>query len=101
MRGQGVTVDALWTIRRAKDFRTGRSSVTESAPGKDHAAIAAAYSRALDKVSRMLGRTVNPTVYSNAEFSKRTKTDNAFVNRVLEGPKVWVIGVGDSVLVNA
>lgn len=54
-----------------------------------------------DKVSRMLGRTVNPTVYSNAEFSKRTKTDNAFVNRVLEGPKVWVIGVGDSVLVNA
>ena len=56
---------------------------------------------ALDKVSRMLGRTVNPTVYSNAEFSKRTQTDNAFVNRVLEGPKVWVIGVGDSVLVNA
>jgi hypothetical protein len=49
----------------------------------------------------MLGRTVNPTVYSNAEFSKRTKTDNAFVNRVLEGPKVWVIGVGDSILVNA
>jgi hypothetical protein len=33
---------------------------------------------------------VNPTVYSTAEFSKRTKTDNAFVNRVLEGPKVWV-----------
>ena len=56
---------------------------------------------ALDKVSRTLGRTVNPTVYSHAEFSKRTKADNAFVNRVLEGPKVWVIGVGDSVLVNA
>src|SRR5262249_11951816 len=56
---------------------------------------------ALDKVSRMLGRTVNPTVYSNAEFSKRTKADNAFVNRVLKSPKVWVIGVGDSVLVNA
>jgi predicted nucleotidyltransferase len=56
---------------------------------------------ALDKVSRTLGRTVNPTVYSRAEFSKRTKADNAFVSRVLEGPKVWVIGVGDSVLVNA
>jgi predicted nucleotidyltransferase len=56
---------------------------------------------ALDKVSRMLGRTVNPTVYSDVEFSRRVKTDNAFVNRVLEGPKVWVIGVGDSVLVNA
>lgn len=56
---------------------------------------------ALDKVSRTLGRTVNPTVYSEAEFSKRTKADNAFVSRVLEGPKVWVIGVGDSILVNA
>ena len=56
---------------------------------------------ALDKLSRTLGRTVNPTVYSRAEFSKRTKSDNAFVSRVLEGPKVWVIGVGNSVLVNA
>ena len=56
---------------------------------------------ALDKVSRALGRTVNPTVYSSAGFSKRTKTDNAFVSRVLEGPKVWVIGTGDSILVNA
>lgn len=56
---------------------------------------------ALDKVSRALGRTVNPTVYSSVEFSKRTKADNVFVSRVLEGPKVWVIGVGDSILVNA
>lgn len=56
---------------------------------------------ALDKLSRTLGRTINPTVYSSAEFSKRTKGDNAFVNRVLEGPKVWVIGLGDSILVNA
>jgi len=55
----------------------------------------------LDKVSRALGRTVNPTVYSTAEFSKRTKADNAFVSRVLEGPKVWVMGVGDSVVGNA
>lgn len=56
---------------------------------------------ALDKVSRTLGRTVNPTVYSSTEFSKRAKADNAFVSRVLEGPKVWVIGAGDPVLVNA
>jgi uncharacterized lipoprotein YmbA len=56
--GQGVTVDALWTIRRAKDLRTGRSSVTESAAGRDHAAIAAAYSRALDKVSQELAAAI-------------------------------------------
>lgn len=47
---------------------------------------------ALDKVSRALGRTVNPTVYSVAEFAKRAKAGGAFVTKVLEGPKVWVIG---------
>ena len=56
---------------------------------------------ALDKVSRTLGRTVNPTVYSEAEFSKRSNGDSAFVTRVLQGPKVWVIGAGDGVLINA
>ena len=47
---------------------------------------------ALDSVSRTLGRHVNPTVYTAAEFSKRAKDENAFITRVLEGPKVWVIG---------
>src|SRR5436190_15175781 len=41
---------------------------------------------ALDKVSRTLGRDVNPTVYSAAEFSKRAKNENAFIAGVLEGP---------------
>ena len=47
---------------------------------------------ALERASRALGRHVNPTVYSAAEFSKRAKDENAFITRVLEGPKVWVIG---------
>jgi predicted nucleotidyltransferase len=47
---------------------------------------------ALDKVSSTLGRHVNPTVYSAAEFSKRARDENAFLTRVLDGPKVWVIG---------
>ena len=50
---------------------------------------------ALDKVSRTLGRDVNSKVYSAAEFSKRAKSENVFVARVLEGPKVWVIGSED------
>jgi uncharacterized protein len=51
--GQSVTVEALWNIRRAgADAATGRSSVTEPARGGDHAAIVAAYSRALARVSQ-------------------------------------------------
>lgn len=47
---------------------------------------------ALEKVSHALGRQVNPTVYTVAEFAKRARRENAFVTRVLAGPKVWVIG---------
>jgi hypothetical protein len=34
-------------------------------------------------------------VYTAAEFSKRARTENAFVTRVLEGPKLWLIGSED------
>ncbi len=47
---------------------------------------------ALGEVGSRLGRTVNPTVYSRKELARRVKEDNAFVRRVLQQPKVWVIG---------
>ncbi|MCC7125742.1 MAG: transcriptional regulator [Acidobacteria bacterium] len=47
---------------------------------------------ALERVSRALGRNVNPTVYTAAEFSRRARSENAFVTRMLEQPKLWVIG---------
>jgi hypothetical protein len=46
----------------------------------------------LERVTRALGRKINPTVYTAAEFSNRARTENAFVTRVLEQPKLWVIG---------
>jgi predicted nucleotidyltransferase len=46
---------------------------------------------ALERVTRTVGRKVNPTVYT-AEFSKRARSKNTFVARVLEQPKLWVIG---------
>jgi predicted nucleotidyltransferase len=56
---------------------------------------------ALDRVTRAVGRKVNPTVYTAAEFSKRARTENAFVTRVLEQPKLWVIGSEDDLPVAA
>jgi len=47
---------------------------------------------ALERVACTLGRQVNPTVYTAAEFSKRARDENAFLTRVLEQPKLWVIG---------
>ena len=56
---------------------------------------------ALERVTRAVGRKVNPTVYTVAEFSKRARTENAFVTRVLEQPKLWVIGSEDDLNVAA
>jgi predicted nucleotidyltransferase len=50
---------------------------------------------ALEDVSRTLGRTVNPTVYTRREWSKRVKAQNAFVTRVMEQPKIWLFGSAD------
>ena len=47
---------------------------------------------ALERATRIVGRKINPTVYTATEFSKRARTENAFVTRVLEQPKLWVIG---------
>jgi predicted nucleotidyltransferase len=47
---------------------------------------------ALEQASQDLGRTVNPTVYSLREFARRVKEGKAFVARVMNQPKVWLIG---------
>jgi predicted nucleotidyltransferase len=54
---------------------------------------------ALERVTRAVGRKVNPTVYTAAEFSKRARSENAFVTRVLEQPKIWVFGSDDDLTV--
>jgi predicted nucleotidyltransferase len=46
----------------------------------------------LEKASRRLGRTVNPTVYTAKEIRSRRQESNAFVSRVLAQPKIWLIG---------
>jgi predicted nucleotidyltransferase len=47
---------------------------------------------ALERVAGRVGRAISLTVYSAAEFAKRRRNGNAFVRRVLEQPKIWVIG---------
>jgi predicted nucleotidyltransferase len=51
---------------------------------------------ALEPVSVTLGRPVNPTVYTPAQFRKKARQDNAFIQRVLSQPKMWLIGTEES-----
>lgn len=50
---------------------------------------------ALESATTALGRKVNPTLYTPADIAKRIQQDNAFVTRVLQQPKIWLIGTED------
>jgi predicted nucleotidyltransferase len=50
---------------------------------------------ALEPAAQQLGRAINPTIYTHAQLAKRIKADNAFVTRVLEQPRIWLIGGQD------
>ena len=47
---------------------------------------------ALEVATTTLGRAVNPTLYSPDDLTRRRARDNAFVTRVLDQPKIWLIG---------
>lgn len=47
---------------------------------------------ALEEATHTLGRKINPTLYTPADFARRIAQDNAFVTRVLQQPKIWLIG---------
>lgn len=47
---------------------------------------------ALESAATTLGRKVNPTLYTPVEIARRREQDNAFVTRVLQQPKIWLIG---------
>lgn len=54
MPGEAAIFDAVWTVRRNQDgaSQTGRTSVREAAPEAGYAALAAAHSRAVARLSQ-------------------------------------------------
>ncbi|GMV54395.1 MAG: hypothetical protein AMXMBFR6_02000 [Betaproteobacteria bacterium] len=47
---------------------------------------------ALASAEARLGRKVNPAIYTPEDWQKRRKENNAFVIRVMEGAKIWLLG---------
>jgi predicted nucleotidyltransferase len=48
--------------------------------------------QALESTSHALGRRVNPTIYTAADLQSRIHRHDAFVTRVLQRPRLWLIG---------
>lgn len=49
----------------------------------------------LDPVSATLGRPVHLMLYSREQVAKRVAGGQAFITRVLAGPRIWLIGQDD------
>lgn len=47
---------------------------------------------ALESAAQVLGRAINPTLYTHDELARRRAQDNAFVTRVLAQPRIWLLG---------
>jgi predicted nucleotidyltransferase len=50
---------------------------------------------ALSTCESHIGRPVNPSIYSMRELRRKLADANDFVSRVLEQPKIYLIGSGD------
>ena len=46
----------------------------------------------LPPAEKQLGRTINPTMYTVAEFNDRKANHQPFIKRVMEQPKLWLFG---------
>ncbi|MBI2824426.1 MAG: helix-turn-helix domain-containing protein [Planctomycetia bacterium] len=49
----------------------------------------------LRRAREVLGRDINPTVYTPAEFEKKRRAKDHFLTRVLDKPKLFVLGNSD------
>ena len=58
------------------------------------------YSEALslfDLAESRVGRKVNPTIYNSEEFQNKLMSDNNFIKRIIEQPKIFLIGSEDDI----
>ena len=46
----------------------------------------------LAHAEQQLRRTINPTMYTVAEFNDRKASHQSFIKRVMEQPKLWLVG---------
>jgi predicted nucleotidyltransferase len=76
----------------ARGDETAQSDVDLTLVGK--ATLNEVLSR-LSTVEKSIGRPINPTVYSVLEFKSKLASGNHFLNAVLKGQKVFLLGDED------
>ncbi len=76
------------SVAKATDTASSDIDLMIVSPDLSYAEVMARLAEAESRV----GRTINPTLYKPGEFARKRAEDNAFVNRVLEQPRIFLIG---------
>ena len=51
----------------------------------------------LSPVELKIGRTINPTLYKPSEFRDKLSSDSSFLSRVVDQPKIFLIGTKNDI----
>lgn len=51
----------------------------------------------LNEAEELLGRPINPSIYTKEQIQDKLKQKNIFITRVMEQPKLWVKGDDDDI----
>lgn len=89
-----VSAFVFGSVAKRSDTATSDIDVMVISDSVDYADVFAA----LQSAEAKLGRTVNPTVYTLADWRKRQKASNAFVVKVAAQPKVFLIGTEEDLV---
>lgn len=76
------------SVAKGTDSATSDIDVMVIADGMTYSHLFESFAKA----EQMLGRKVNPTLYSEEDFAKKRRGDNHFVTRVIDQPKIMLIG---------
>lgn len=82
------------SVAKATDTATSDIDVMIVSPSLSYAELLVHFAEA----ENLLGRTVNPTLYKPEDFARKLAADNAFLNRVWEQPKIFLMGTEEDVI---
>ncbi len=49
----------------------------------------------LTNAEQQLDRKINPTIYTPAEWTRKLKAENNFLTKIMQQPKIFIIGAED------
>jgi len=82
------------SVAKASDTATSDIDVMIVGDGLSYSEVIALFA----ETETQLGRTINPTLYKRADFARKLDQDNSFLTRVMDQPKIFLLGSTDDIV---